>query len=384
MFDNNEIVQIEPGILVWARTRINMSISEVAQRLKKDEEVIESWEKGLDLPTLAQLEKLSYQIYKIPLAVFFLAEPPVEPPINNQFRTIPSQEIALLPSGLMLKVREGQYFQEVLKELFNGKNPSTNPIFKRFKNITEANQTVIAKEIREILRISKKGQVNFKDTTDAFKYYREKLEENGIFVFQQTLKKFCRGYSLFDNEFPVIIINSSEESDTGKNFTIFHELSHLLLNMGGITNEYSYHSHNQEEILCNRLASHILIANDELLRNSMIIENKSLEWSEEILKLLAKDHKVSKEVVLRKLLDLKLTTQDFYRTKRKEWLSNPFKRKSKGGDFYRNKLSKLGYYYSRIIFNNLYNGRINQYQASEYLTLKINQIPQIERLVFKT
>jgi len=289
-----------------------------------------------------------------------------------------------LPSGLMLKVREGQYFQEVLKELFNGKNPSTNPIFKRFKNITEANQTVIAKEIREILRISKKGQVNFKDTTDAFKYYREKLEENGIFVFQQTLKKFCRGYSLFDNEFPVIIINSSEESDTGKNFTIFHELSHLLLNMGGITNEYSYHSHNQEEILCNRLASHILIANDELLRNSMIIENKSLEWSEEILKLLAKDHKVSKEVVLRKLLDLKLTTQDFYRTKRKEWLSNPFKRKSKGGDFYRNKLSKLGYYYSRIIFNNLYNGRINQYQASEYLTLKINQIPQIERLVFKT
>lgn len=35
MSDNNEIVQIEPRILVWARTRINMSISEVAQKLKK-------------------------------------------------------------------------------------------------------------------------------------------------------------------------------------------------------------------------------------------------------------------------------------------------------------------------------------------------------------
>ncbi len=383
MSDNNEIVQIEPRILVWARTRINMSISEVAQKLKKDEETIEDWEHGRDLPTFSQLEKLAYKIYKVPLAVFFLAEPPEEPPINNQFRTIPTQEIAHLPSGLMLKVREGQYFQEVLKEIFNGKNPSLNPIFNRFKGLQNTNAIFVAKEIRKILGINKKIQSNFKDTTEAFKYYRDKLEQNGIFVFQQTLKDYCRGYSLYDTEFPIIVINSSEESDTGKNFTIFHELSHLLLNMGGLTNEYSYHSHNHEEILCNSLASHILIDNEEITNNSMIISNKSYEWSEDLLKMLSRDHKVSKEVILRKLLDLNLTTQNFYITKRKEWLSTPFRKKSGGGNFYRNKLSKLGYYYSTIVLNNLYNGRINTYQASEYLTLKINQIPNIERLVFK-
>ena len=327
MTGSNEIVKIEPRILVWARTRINMSISEVARKLKKDEQVIESWENGSELPSLAQLEKLAYNVYKVPFAVFFLTEPPDEPQIKNQFRTIPTQEIELLPYELMLKVREGQYFQEVLKEIFNGKNPSLTPIFRRINNFSESNLLDSAKEVRKILGVNKSIQSNFKDTTESFKYYREQLEKNGIFVFQQTLKDFCRGYSLYDAEFPIIVINSSEESDTGKNFTIFHELGHLLLNTGGITNDYTYNSHNSEEITCNSFASNVLIDNNEILNNQLVINNKSYEWSEELIRILAKDHKVSKEVVLRKLLDLKLTSSNFYNIKRNEWLNNPFKRK---------------------------------------------------------
>jgi Zn-dependent peptidase ImmA (M78 family)/transcriptional regulator with XRE-family HTH domain len=383
MSRNNEIVPIEPKILEWARTRINMSISEVAKKLDKDIDTITNWEKGTELPSLAQLEKLAYTVYKVPLAVFFLPEPPEEPSINRQFRTIPEQEITLLPSALMLKVKEGQYYQEVLKDLFNGKNPVTNPIFKKYSNI-QLDSNNVADSIRKDLKINRQIQSSFKDTTEAFKYYREQLENAGIFVFQQTLKKYCRGYSLYDEEFPIIVINSSEISDTGKNFTLFHELSHLLLNMGGLTNEYTYQSNNHEEIFCNKLASSILVDTDELLDDNLIRSNNSIEWSDKILKHLAHDFKVSQEVVLRKLLDLDLTTSRFYSLKREDWLQKlPKKRKGSGGDFYRNKLSKLGNHYATIILSNLYNGRINPYQASEYLGLKINQIPQIERLVFK-
>ncbi len=384
MSRNNEIIPIEPRILVWARTRINMSVTEVAEKLKKDVNIIESWEQGVELPTLAQLEKLSYNIYKVPLAVFFMPEPPDEPSINRQFRTIPEQEIISLPPALMLKVREGQYFQEVLKEIFNDRNPATSPIFKRFSQIGEQNFKDISIAIRKELGINKSVQSKLKDSTDAFKFYRNQLEKSGIFVFQQTLKDYCRGYSLYDDEFPIIIVNSSEISDTGKNFTVFHELSHLLLNMGGLTNDYTYQSNNQEEIFCNSLASNILINDDELLKNEFVLQNRSLEWSDDLLYSLAKEHKVSQEVILRKLLDLNLTSRYFYSTKRNEWLDSlPKKRKSSGGDFYRNKLSKLGNYYASIILSNLYNGRINSYQASEYLGLKINQLPQIEKLVFK-
>lgn len=78
----------------------------------------------------------------------------------------------------MLKVREGQYFQEVLKEIFNDKNPSLNPIFNRFKSLQNTNTVLVAKEIRKILGINKNIQSNFKDKTEAFKYYRDKLEQN--------------------------------------------------------------------------------------------------------------------------------------------------------------------------------------------------------------
>jgi Zn-dependent peptidase ImmA (M78 family) len=339
--------------------------------------------KGTEQPSLAQLEKLAYTVYKIPLAVFFLPEPPEEPSINRQFRTIPEQEITSLPSALMIKVKEGQYYQEVLKDLFNGKNPVTNPIFKKYSNI-QLDRINIADSIRKDLKINRQIQSDFKDTTETFKYYREQLENAGIFVFQQTLKKDCRGYSLYDEEFPIIVINSSEISDTGKNFTLFHELSHLLLNMGGLTNDYTYQSNNHEEIFCNKLASNILVDTDELLDDKLIRRNNSIEWSDKILKQLAHDFKVSQEVILRKLLDLDLTTSRFYSLKREDWLQNlPQKRKGSGGDFYRNKLSKLGNHYATIILSNLYNGRINPYQASEYMGIKINQIPQIERLVFK-
>lgn len=383
MSRNNEIVPIEPKILEWARNRINMSIPEVAKKLDKDIYTITNWEKGIELPSLAQLEKLAYIVYKVPLAVFFLPEPPEEPSINRQFRTIPEQEITLLPSALMLKVKEGQYFQEVLKDLFNGKNPVPNPIFKRYSNI-QLDSNNVADSIRKDLKINRQIQNSFKNTTEAFKYYRERLENDGIFVFQQTLKKYCRGYSLYDEEFPIIVINSSEISDTGKNFSLFHELSHLLLNMGGLTNDYTYQSNNHEEIFCNKLSSNILVDNDELLGDNLIRSNNSIEWSDKILKKLAHDFKVSQEVVLRKLLDLDLTTSKFYNLKREDWIQKlPIKKKGSGGDFYRNKLSKLGNHYTTIILSNLYNGRINPYQASEYLGLKINQIPQIERLVFK-
>jgi DNA-binding transcriptional regulator YiaG len=45
MSGNNELVPIEPKILEWARTRINMSIPEVAKKLDKKIDTITNWEK---------------------------------------------------------------------------------------------------------------------------------------------------------------------------------------------------------------------------------------------------------------------------------------------------------------------------------------------------
>lgn len=384
MKGSTEIISIDHNILIWARKRLNLDINEVAQKLKKNPSIILGWEKGKSRPTLSQLETLAYEIYKIPLATFFLDEPPDEPKIDQQFRTIPDSEINSLPYKFMLLVKEAQYYQEVLKELFDGKNPTEEPIFKSNTYSGGDSLQNLANQIRNRLAINKEKQSRFKDSTDAFKYYRNTLEMNGVFVFQQTLKKFCRGYSLFDSEFPIIIVNSSEITDTGKNFTLFHELSHILHSIGGISNDYTYQSTNRVEVACNKLASLILVDNKELVDELKAYQIDSDNITDNQLLFLAKEFKVSQEVILRKLIDLNMASPSFYLEKRKQWLTSaPKALKHKGGSHFNIKLSKLGHNYSSQVLKSMYNGRISRYQASEFLNTKINHIPKIEKLIFR-
>jgi Zn-dependent peptidase ImmA (M78 family)/transcriptional regulator with XRE-family HTH domain len=381
---NNSITPIKPDILIWARNRLNLELADVSHKIGQKEAVISEWEEGKKLPSLSQLEKLAYDIYKVPLATFFLPEVPNEPKVNQQFRTIPETDINMLPPKFMQRVKEAQYFQEVLKELYNGVNPAKTPLLKKIQVNDSFNIEGAANFIRSTLNISTEKQESFKNSNEAFKYYRTQLESDGIFIFQQTLKDICRGYSLFDSEFPIIVINSSEISDTGKNFTLFHELSHLIHQTGGISNEFSYSSKNSIEIICNKLASLILIDIDDLINKLETYKISPEQINDLQLNGIASQFKVSKEVILRKLLDMDLTSKQYYELKRKEWLSNlPQRKKSKGGHHFNIKMSQLSHSYSSSIFTKMYAGAITKYQAAEFLNTKINHLQKIEKLVFK-
>ncbi len=69
------VVGIQPSVLRWARESLGLHISDVAGKLKRSLDEIVSWEEGRAAPTYPQLEKLAYQVYKRPLAVFFLTQP---------------------------------------------------------------------------------------------------------------------------------------------------------------------------------------------------------------------------------------------------------------------------------------------------------------------
>src|SRR6056297_3666798 len=93
-----------PAVLVWARETASMEIEEVAARFPSANitpERIEAWESGAseDIPTLAQLKKLS-EIYKRPLAVFFLHEAPRAFPVPRDFRRVPGR-----PEGISSALR---------------------------------------------------------------------------------------------------------------------------------------------------------------------------------------------------------------------------------------------------------------------------------------
>jgi transcriptional regulator with XRE-family HTH domain len=86
---HDSVTGIEPEILRWARKSVGLTVTDVADMLKRHPEEIEAWEDGRAAPTYPQLEKLAYQIYKRPLAIFFLPSPPEEALPQREFRTLP-------------------------------------------------------------------------------------------------------------------------------------------------------------------------------------------------------------------------------------------------------------------------------------------------------
>ena len=389
---NNEVIKIEPSILIWARESLGMSIAEVANKLDKDRDTVKQWEIGKTTPSLAQLEKLAYNIYKRPLAVFFLPRPPKESTAKQDFRTLPDKEISNLSPELRLIVRRAKYNQFVLKEINKGKNPLSKPLHKEFKFRLSNNPTKTANNIREYLGINRRLQANFKNSEFAFNYFRNLIENNGIFIFQYPLPE-ARGFSLMDEEFPVIVLNSGD-SPNGKIFSLIHELCHILFNTGGVFRDFQTGelkgNVNNIERFCNQFASDFILPNDELLNERLIIENKnSKEWNDEVLQEIASIYKVSKEVVLRKLLQNNLTTQTFYLKARAKWNAQykkfleEKKLKQKGGPTYHTtNISHLGKNFILKVLTSYHNGVLTAPQVADFLNIKISRIKEYEQKIF--
>jgi Zn-dependent peptidase ImmA (M78 family)/transcriptional regulator with XRE-family HTH domain len=391
MAANNQIIRIEPSVLTWARESLGLTVAEVAAKLDKDRETVQQWEHGKSSPTFAQLEKLAYSVYKRPLAVFFLPKPPKETTPKQDFRTLPDREIKNLSPELRLIIRKAKYNQLVLKQLNDGVNPLESPIHKAFQLRITNNPANTANRLREYLGITKRLQQSFKNSEDAFNYYRNLLEKNGIYVFQYPLSE-ARGFSLMDREFPVIVLNSKDKPN-GKIFSLFHELCHILFNTGGVFRDYYTEELKQNpdriEIFCNKFASDFLLPTEELLDEPIVLNHgEKKEWSDDQLQSVANTYKVSKEVVLRKLLEAGKTTQTFYLKMRNVWKeayqkANETKKPQEGGpSFHVVNLSHLGKNFVTRVLTSYHTGKITESQVADFLGIKISKIPEYVQKVF--
>jgi transcriptional regulator with XRE-family HTH domain len=70
-------VEVNPEVLEWLRESSGWNIDEVGKRLETTPETITEFEAGKKSPTLTQLRGLS-ELYKRPLASFFLSKPKEE------------------------------------------------------------------------------------------------------------------------------------------------------------------------------------------------------------------------------------------------------------------------------------------------------------------
>lgn len=330
---------VQPALLRWARESAHMSILEVAAKLKKDAADIEAWENGNAAPSYPQLEKLAYELYKRPLALFFLPEPPDEPSPRTEFRTLPEHDIDALDRHTVFLIRKARAFQMALDELFAGRTPADAPLWRTVRLSTTDPLAEQARRIREALGVSLAEQQSWTDDDVALKRWRSAIEGAGIFVFKNTFKqKTISGLCLSNTEFPVIMVNNST-TKTRQIFSLLHEVAHVLFQRNGIS---TFDERAIEELpppdraierFCNAIAAEVLVPLSDF-------RNETRSWTGSIESMddrrfatLAERYHVSRAVILRRFLDDGRVSVNFYQEKTVEWDAQQ-KPKGAGGNYY--------------------------------------------------
>ncbi len=397
-------VKISPEVLKWARTSLHLPEEAVLdhfskkskQRFKVDKALLNTIENGNgEEIAFTLLQELS-SFYKRPLAVFFLNKPPTEPALPNDRRTIDSDVHKIISSDAVLAIRRARYVQEVFRELSKELEISLKFPFRKFT--LSDNPLEMGIKFREILNFSLDAQKKVRDERGLFDAIRVRLEGVNVFTIKSSFPlEDARAFSLVDQTPFIILVNNKDGGYFGyapKTFSLLHEFAHILLRESAICNDFSY-SHQQIEKFCNSFAASFLVP-DKYFWEVLEITQRQFDKAklEDYLNTLKTAFKVSKDVLLRKLLTLKLIDQSFYKTKIQEWkeeYEKDKKEKAERGEEQfipvitqgRRALSNNGRKFVELVLHARGEGKITVDSAADYLGVNLKWLPEIEKLSVK-
>ena len=378
---------VQPALLRWARESAHLSLEDVAGRLKKPVEVIAAWEKpGAGAPSYAQLEKLAYELYRRPLAIFFLPSPPAEPKAEAEFRALPDADLRHLSRETVFLIRRARDFQASLVELFGGRSPVADPLWKRVSLDVSEPFAPQAAAVRAALGVPAPGAIEWGavDGDEALKRWRKAIEAGGVFVFKDTFKqKEISGFCLEHAELPVVMINNST-TKTRQVFSLLHELAHILMRRTAISTfddaplQRLPASEQVIERFCNRIAAEILVPAQDFAAQVAGLPRVVEGVPQERFVALAERYRVSREVILRRFRDADRISQAFYEERKREWDGQIGGKASSGGSFY---LTKGAYLSERLmseVFARYGRRQISVDEAADFIGVKPKQVDEIE------
>lgn len=374
---------VNPAMLAWARESAHMDIETAAKKASVTPEKLALWEGGDARPTINQLRNLG-KIYKRPIAVFYLPEPPKGYQVIRDFRRLRGDGAASQSPELAFEIRQANARREIALELIAalGEEPAEFTLAATMADDAE----VLSGKIRAFLGISIDTQKSWKPEHASFNAWRAAFENAGMLVFQASGVSLeeMRGFSISDMPLPVIVVNI-KDAINGRIFTLFHELAHILLREGGICDLYDDAG---IEVFCNRVAGATLIPRESLVSEEVVTSKSGdVHWSDHEILAISNKYGVSREVALRRILGIGRTTEDFYGIKRKQFQEefSSLANKKRGGPVrqYRRVLSRNGYSFSRLVLQNYYQDYITASDVSEFLDVRLKHIPAIDAAIFQ-
>jgi Zn-dependent peptidase ImmA (M78 family)/DNA-binding XRE family transcriptional regulator len=378
---------VKPELLRWARESSGLALETAAKKAGVKREKLEQWEQGPLMPTLRQLRMLA-NVYKRPLAVFYLPEPPRTFDAMHDFRRLPGEPTGQKTPELQLEIRRSIQRREVALDLYEAAE-GTQPIAFTATGSVSDNPEGLGLRVRELLGIDHEQQIAWQNDYQAFNYWRLSLERLGVLVFQASNVDLneMRGFSISETYLPTVVVNI-KDPPRGRIFTMVHEFVHLMLRKGGVCDLDEGHRSRSEdqavEVFCNHVAGAALVPRDDLLRDTAVARTTDLEgWSDEQIRGLAQRYRVSRETILRRLLILGKTTERFYSHKREELqLEYETMATSQAAGFappHLRALSNAGPFFARLVVDSYNREQITSSDVSDYLEIRIKHLPKIEQ-----
>ncbi len=376
-------VEVNPKVLVWARESIALSKNKASEKIGISSQLlskIESGEKSLSLDEI----KLFSKKYKRSIATLLLDEPPAEKPFPKDRRTVDSKNVNIFHEKTILAVRKARALASSLLELGH-ELELKNVKFSIHSSIQESPK-LVAFKIRERLNLAEIRAAQH-DVKKAFEFYIEKVESLGVAVFQFSLsaEDGVRGFSITDDVVPIIGIKRGGEAASAKIFTLFHELGHLVLNEGGLCDLHGG-TEIQIEKWCNAFAAAVLMPPDELLKHNKVNENigrKNQEWSKSDLVAIGESFHVGPLAILRSLLEIGLTSSEFYKAAHEKWNKPAFGRakKPEGQNIPKQTIQEKGRTYVWRAFEAYDKNKIDLKDLSDFLGVKLSYIPKTREIL---
>ena len=378
----NKAIPITPAVLRWARERAGYTLEDI----QTDFPQINKWEKGEAFPTYKQLEKVAKK-FDCTIAVFFFPEPPDIKQISSDFRTLPESEIRKLSPKIIRILKKAKVFQYNISELMELTRTTAKPALLQKIDMKADNIETSAQKVRNLLEVSIEEQQKWTSSDQALKIWRDRIEEQGIFVFKDAFRDDnYSGFCLYDSEYPIIYLNNSN-SKNRQIFTLFHELAHLLFETSGIeTADQKYTRslrHDHVEVLCNEFAANVLVPSNDFSKHL----NKPVDSA--LIDNLARLYCVSREAILRRYLNNNKISPSYYQEKVEGYLKE-YQRKRKepqtgksGGNYHATQGAYLCRSYTQLALNHYYNDRISPEQLGDYLNIKVRSLEKFESQLIK-
>lgn len=366
--------KINPKMMEWARLHAGFTNGYEENLPGEIKKRYEKWENGETSPTWKQLRNAS-QKFNVPTAFFFMDEPPIidELPTLFNYRKLDLDSIYEEKSPALIdSIRKSERRRSIFIDLTEELNETV--IKFEIPNLAQ-NKKTFSNYIRERLNVSLETQKSWYNEKKHYSFLNNWKEiitrKLGILIFETEGVdiKEMRGLCILHEEIPIILLNG-KDTPNGRIFTLFHELTHLLLGESAICGD---DLDKDVEIFCNSVAGEFLVPKEDLLINV-----------NESVKDLANRYGVSYHVIYRRLLDTKNISQAEYDQKTEydyEDYSNDNSDRPKGNYFY-NQIKYNGRPFYCLVLDAYDSGVISALEFSKYTNLGQKQIPKLQDILF--